>query len=90
MSKITLYLTPQHHNLLYCTIQEVSMSACALWELLLTLVAIVSLSFAYHYKNLASRMRMRARVYIQYVPRDQLTGEERVVLEAFKKDLGLT
>jgi hypothetical protein len=59
------------------------------WELLLTLVAIVSLSFAYHYKNLASRMRMRARVYIKYVPRDQLTEAERVVFDDFKKDVGI-
>jgi len=35
-------------------------------------------------------MKTRARIYLQYVPREQLTGEERVVLEDFKKDLGLT
>ena len=75
--------------LLYYIIQEAYMSACAVWELGLTLVVIVSLSFAWHYKNLASRMRTRARVYIQYVPRDQLTGEERVVFDNFKRDAGI-
>ena len=65
------------------------MSACTVWELVLTLAVIVSLSFAYHYKTLASRMKMRARVYIKYVPRDQLTEEERVVWDNFKKDVGI-
>jgi hypothetical protein len=59
------------------------------WELILSLTVIVSLSIAWHYKNLASRMKMRARVYIQYVPRDQLTKEERVVFDNFKKDVGI-
>ena len=74
----------------YYTSQEVFMSACTVWELILTLAVVVLAGFAYHYRNLASRMKTRARIYIQYVPRDQLTGEERVVLEDFKKDLGLT
>jgi hypothetical protein len=64
------------------------MSACTVWELVLTLTVIVSSSVAWHYKNLASRMKTRARIYIQYVPRDQLTGEERVVFDNFKKDIG--
>ena len=54
------------------------------------MAVVVLAGFAYHYRNLASRMKTRARIYIQYVPREQLTGEERVVLEDFKKDLGLT
>jgi len=66
------------------------MSACTVWEFVLTLVVVVFAGFAFHYKNVARRMKTRARIYIQYVPRDQLTGEERVVLEDFKKDLGLT
>ena len=70
--------------------QEVCMSACTVWELVLTVAVIVLAGLAYHYRNLANRMKTRARIYIQYVPRDQLTGEERVVLEDFKKDLGLT
>ena len=74
----------------YYTSQEVFMSACTVWELVLTLAVVVLAGFAFHYRNLASRMKTRARIYIQYVPREQLTGEERVVLEDFKKDLGLT
>jgi hypothetical protein len=65
------------------------MSACTVWELVLILAVVVLAGFAFHYKNLANRMKTRARIYIQYMPRDQLTGEERVVLEDFKKDLGL-
>jgi len=65
------------------------MSACTVWELVLTLAVVVFAGFAFHYKHLASRMKTRARIYIQYVPREQLTGEERVVWEDFKKDLGL-
>ena len=65
------------------------MSACTVWELVLTLAVVVLTGFTFHYRNLVSRMKTRARIYIQYVPRDQLTGEERVVLEGFKKDLGL-
>ena len=72
------------------TSQEVFMSACTVWGLVLTLAVVVLAGLAYHSRNLASRMKTRARIYIQYVPRDQLTGEERVVLDAFKKDLGLT
>ena len=74
----------------YYTSQEVFMSACTVWELVLTLAVVVLAGLAFHYRNLASRMKTRARIYIQYVPREQLTGEERVVLEDFKKDLGLT
>jgi membrane protein implicated in regulation of membrane protease activity len=66
------------------------MSACTVWELVLTVAVVVCAGLAYHYRNVASRMKTRARIYIQYVPREQLTGEERVVLEDFKKDLGLT
>jgi hypothetical protein len=66
-----------------------SMSACTVWELILTLAVVVSAGFALHYRTLASRMKTRARIYIQYVPREQLTGEERVVLDNFKKELGL-
>jgi len=74
----------------YDTSQEVCMSACTVWEFVLTLAVVVLAGFAFHYRNVTSRMKTRARIYIQYVPRDQLTGEERVVLDAFKKDLGLT
>jgi hypothetical protein len=65
------------------------MSACAVWELVLTLAVMVLAGVAYHFKNSASRMKTRARIYIQYVPREQLTGEERVVFDNFKKDVGL-
>jgi hypothetical protein len=34
-------------------------------------------------------MKTRARIYIKYVPAEQLTGQERVVFEDLKKDLGL-
>ena len=74
----------------YAPSQEVCMSPCTVWELVLTLAVVVLAGFTFHYRNVASRMKTRARIYIQYVPRDQLTGEERVVLEDFKKDLGLT
>lgn len=65
------------------------MSACTVWELVLTVVVVVCAGLAWHYSNVASRMKMRARSYLRYVPRDQLTGEERVALDAFKQDLGL-
>ena len=58
--------------------------------MVLTVAVVVFAGVAYHYRNVARRMKTRARIYIQYVPRDQLTGEERVVLDAFKRDLGLT
>jgi hypothetical protein len=74
----------------YYTSQEVFMSACTVWEFVLTLAVVVLAGFTFHYRNVARRMKTRARIYIQYVPRDQLTGEERVVWEDFKKDLGLT
>jgi membrane protein implicated in regulation of membrane protease activity len=65
------------------------MSACTVWELILAGAALVALVFAYRYKKLADRMKTRARIYIRYVPTDQLTGQERVVFEELKKDLGL-
>jgi membrane protein implicated in regulation of membrane protease activity len=65
------------------------MSACTVWELILAAAALVALVFAYRYKKLADRMKTRARIYIRYVPTDQLTGQERVVFEELKKDLGL-
>jgi hypothetical protein len=74
----------------YDTSQEVLMSACTVWELVLTLAVVVFAGFAYHERNVARRRKTRARIYLPYVPRDQLTGEERVVLEDCKQDLGLT
>jgi hypothetical protein len=65
------------------------MSACTIGELILAAVALVALVFAYRYKTLADRMKTRARIYIRYVPSDQLTGRERVVFEELKKELGL-
>jgi membrane protein implicated in regulation of membrane protease activity len=65
------------------------MSACTVWALILAAAALVALVFAYRYKKLADRMKTRARIYIRYVPIDQLTGQERVVFEELKKDLGL-
>jgi membrane protein implicated in regulation of membrane protease activity len=65
------------------------MSACTVWELMLAAAALVALVFAYRYKKLADRMKTRARIYIRYVPTDQLTGQERVVFEELKKELGL-
>jgi len=65
------------------------MSACTVWELMLAAAALVALVFAYRYKKLADRMKTRARIYIRYVPIDQLTGQERAVFEELKKDLGL-
>ena len=65
------------------------MSACTVWELILAAVALVALVGAYRYKKVADRMKTRARIYIRYVPTDQLTGQERAVFEELKKDLGL-
>jgi len=73
----------------YKTSQEVCMSACTVWALILAAAALVALVFAYRYKKLADRMKTRARIYIRYVPTDQLTGQERAVFEELKKDLGL-
>jgi len=56
---------------------------------MLAAAALVALVFAYRYKKLADRMKTRARIYIRYVPIDQLTGQERAVFEELKKDLGL-
>jgi hypothetical protein len=52
--------------------------------------AIVATVFAYRYKKLANRMKTQARIYIQYVPTDQLTGQERAFFEDLNKDLVLT
>jgi hypothetical protein len=65
------------------------MSACTVLALVLTLAVVVSAVFAYHFKNSARRMKTRASIYIQYVPREQLTTNERIVFDNFKKDLGL-
>jgi hypothetical protein len=65
------------------------MSACTVWELILAAAALVALVFAYRYKKLADRMKSRARIYIRYVPTDQLTRQERGVFEELKKELGL-
>ena len=65
------------------------MSACAVWAWVLAVVAIVAVGFAYRYKNLANRMKTRARIYMRYVPTDQLTEGERVIFEDLKKDIGV-
>lgn len=65
------------------------MSACTVWVLIWAAVAVVAAVFAYRYKKLSDRMKTRARIYIRYVPTDQLTGQERDVFEELKKDLGL-
>jgi hypothetical protein len=74
----------------YETSQEVCMSACTVWILILLVAALVATVFAYRYKKLADRMKTRARIYIRYVPTEELTGQERAVFEDLKKDLGLT
>jgi hypothetical protein len=66
------------------------MSACTVWILILLVAALVATVFAYRYKKLADRMKTRARIYIRYVPTEELTGQERAVFEDLKKDLGLT
>jgi hypothetical protein len=65
------------------------MSACTVWALIWAAAAIVATVFAYRYKILANRMKTRARIYIRYVPTEELTGQERVVFDELKKDLGL-
>jgi hypothetical protein len=65
------------------------MSACAVWALIFAVAALVATVFALRYKKVADRMKTRARIYIRYVPTDQLTGQERLVFEELKKDLGL-
>ena len=65
------------------------MSTCAVWAVILAAAALVATVVAYRYKQLADRMKTRARIYLRYVPSDQLTGQERGVFEALKKDLGL-
>jgi hypothetical protein len=65
------------------------MSACAVWAWVLAVVAIVAVGFTYRYKNLANRMKTRARIYMRYVPTDQLTERERVIFEDLKKDIGV-
>jgi hypothetical protein len=65
------------------------MSACAVWAWVLAVVALVAVGFAYRYKSLANRMKTRARIYMRYVPTDQLTQQERVIFEDLKKDIGV-
>ena len=65
------------------------MSACMVWALILAVTAIVVTGFAYRYKQLTNRMRTRARIYMRYVPTDQLTERERVIFEDLKKDIGV-
>jgi hypothetical protein len=69
--------------------REMCMSACTVWALVWAVAAIVAAVFAYRYKKLANRMKTRARIYIRYVPTDQLTEQERVLFEDLKKDIGL-
>jgi hypothetical protein len=68
--------------------KERCMSACTVWALILAVAAIVATGFAYRYKHLANRMKARARIYMRYVPTDKLTGQERVIFEDLKKDIG--
>ena len=65
------------------------MSACTVWAWMWAAAACVAAVFAYRYKKLSDRMKARARMYIRYVPTEQLTGQERGVFEELKKDLGL-
>ena len=65
------------------------MSACAVWAWVLAVVALVAVGFAYRYKSLANRMKIRASIYMRYVPTDQLTEQERVIFDALKKDIGV-
>jgi hypothetical protein len=65
------------------------MSACMVWALILAVTTIVATGFAYRYKQLTNRMRTRARIYMRYVPTDQLTERERVIFEDLKKDIGV-
>ena len=74
----------------YETAQEVGMSECTVWALIFAAAALVATVFALRYKKVADRMKTRARIYIRYVPTDQLTGQERLVFEELKKDLGLS
>jgi hypothetical protein len=65
------------------------MSACTVWALMWAAAALVATMVAYRYQRLAHRMQTRARIYIQYMPTDQLTEQERAVCKEFKKELGL-
>jgi hypothetical protein len=65
------------------------MSACTVWALIFAAAALVATVFAFRYKKVADRMKTRARIYIRYVPTEALTGQERLVFEELKKDLGL-
>ncbi len=65
------------------------MSACAVSAWVLAVVAIVAVGFTYRYKRLANRMKTRARIYMRYVPTDQLTQQERVIFDDLKKDIGI-
>jgi hypothetical protein len=69
--------------------KEMCMSACTVWALILAVAALVATGFAYRYKRLANRMKTRARIYMRYVPTDQLTERERVIFEDLKKDIGV-
>jgi hypothetical protein len=69
--------------------KEMCMSACMVWALILAVTTIVATGFAYRYKQLTKRMRIRARIYMRYVPTDQLTEQERVIFEDLKKDIGV-
>ena len=69
--------------------KERHMSACAVWAWVLAVVAIAAVGFAYRYKNLANRMKTRARIYMRYVPTDQLTERERIIFDDLKKDIGI-
>ena len=66
------------------------MSACTVWVLIFAATTIAATVFAYRYKSVANKMKIRARIYIRYVPTDQLTGQERIVFEDLKKALGVT
>src|SRR5689334_4380919 len=48
--------------------EEGCMSACTVWELVLTVAVVVCAGLAWHYRNEASRLKTRARSYLRYVP----------------------
>ena len=66
------------------------MSACTVWAWIFAAAALVATVFAFRYKKLTDRMKTRARIYIRYVPTDQLTVQERGIFEELKKELGLS
>jgi hypothetical protein len=61
-----------------------------MWALIWAAAALVATVFAFRYKRMAQRMKIRARIYTKYVPSDQLTRQERTVFEELKQDLKLT